>query len=110
MIRQYNSPCQGRRKGRPWHPWILKISAKKGCFLSFEWEKTSFTTFAIPLEKFWRNPLVPRGKNPSDARAPCSIFFCKPRRYRCNAVSETVWKNSFNDRTNNGSAEKATVF
>jgi len=25
--------------------WILKISAQKGCFLIFEWEKTNFTTF-----------------------------------------------------------------
>jgi len=38
-------------------PWILKISAKQGCFLNFEWEKTNFTTFG-PLEKFWKNPLV----------------------------------------------------
>jgi len=50
----------GRRKGgaggtRP--PWILKISAKKGCFLSFEWEKTNFTAFGPP------------GKDPSDAHA-----------------------------------------
>jgi len=30
--------------------WIWKISAK-GCFLSFEWEKTNFTTFGLPLEK-----------------------------------------------------------
>ena len=26
-------------------PWILKISATKGCFPSLEWEKTNFTTF-----------------------------------------------------------------
>jgi len=31
-----------------WHPWILKILAKKGWFLSFEWEKTNFTTFGHP--------------------------------------------------------------
>jgi len=27
-------------------PWISKISVKKGCFVSFKWEKTNFTTFA----------------------------------------------------------------
>jgi len=26
-------------------PWILKFSAKKGCFPSFEWDKSNFTTF-----------------------------------------------------------------
>ena len=31
-----------------WPPWILKILAKKGCFLSFEWEKTNFATFGLP--------------------------------------------------------------
>jgi len=31
-------------------PWILKFSTKKGCFLSFEKEKSNFTTFS-PLEK-----------------------------------------------------------
>jgi len=31
------SDCRhGRRKGRQGSPWILKISAKKGCFLSFQ--------------------------------------------------------------------------
>ena len=45
----------GRRKGSLGLPWILKISTiKKGCFLSFEWEKTNFTTFGTP----WKNPLV----------------------------------------------------
>ena len=37
--------------------WILKISAKKGCFLSFEWEKLNFTTF-FPLQNFSKNSLV----------------------------------------------------
>jgi len=49
-------------------PWILKISAKKCCFLSFEWEKTNFTTFGpsgkvlekwpagAPLKKSFRHP------------------------------------------------------
>jgi len=31
-------------KGQQRPPWILKMSAKKGSFLSFEWEKTNFTT------------------------------------------------------------------
>jgi len=35
----------GRRQGTP---LILKISAKQGCFRSFEWEKTNFTTFVPP--------------------------------------------------------------
>jgi len=39
---------------------------KKGYFLSFEREKSTFTTVA-PLEKFWKNPLVaPPGRNLSD--------------------------------------------
>jgi len=43
--------CQhGRRKGGK-ASWILKFSAKKGCFFSFELEKTNFTTFGPP----WKN-------------------------------------------------------
>ena len=38
--------------GGPKPPWILKSFAKKGCFLGFQWEKTNFTTFAPPFEKF----------------------------------------------------------
>jgi len=33
-------------------PWILKILAKKRCFLDFEWEKPNFTTLGPPLEKY----------------------------------------------------------
>jgi len=45
----------------------LEILAKRDCFLSFEWEKTNFTTLG-PLDKFWKIPLVPPpGKNPSAA-------------------------------------------
>jgi len=40
-----------RRKGEG-PPWILKILAEKDCFLSFEWEKTRFTTFG-PRRKFF---------------------------------------------------------
>jgi len=47
------------RGGRGLGPLDLKISTKKGCFLSLEWEKTNFTTSGYPLEKFWKNPLVP---------------------------------------------------
>jgi len=67
----YSYHRHGRRKGGrggPWFHWILKLASKKGCFFSFEWEKTNFTIFAHPLEKFWKNPLVlPPGKNLSDA-------------------------------------------
>ena len=31
--------------GPRYPPWIFKISATKCCFLSFEWEKSNFTTF-----------------------------------------------------------------
>jgi len=38
--------------------------SKKGCFLSFEWEKTNFTIFGPPLEKLWKNYLeAPRKKS-----------------------------------------------
>jgi len=37
-----------RGEERVYPPWILKISAKKGCLLSFKWEKTNFTTFGPP--------------------------------------------------------------
>ena len=57
----------GRRKRGARLPWIFKCLAKKGCFLSFEWEKSNFTTFG-PLDKFRKSPLVaPPGKNSSDA-------------------------------------------
>jgi len=41
----------GRRNGGACPHWILKISAKKGCFLSFEGEIPNFTTFGPRLEK-----------------------------------------------------------
>jgi len=60
--------CRKRWERGPWTPWILKISAKNGCFLSFEWEKSNFITFDPPLETVWKNPLMALpGKNPSDA-------------------------------------------
>ena len=60
---------EGEQGGRL--PWILKISAKKGCFLSFEREKTNFTNFGSPRktlekssstspwEKSFRRPCLP---------------------------------------------------
>ena len=44
--------------------------SKNSCFLSFEWEKTNFTTFDLPLENFWKNPLVPPPLEKS-FRRPC---------------------------------------
>jgi len=37
---------KGAKGSRP--PWILKISVKKDCFLSFKFEKRNFTTFGPP--------------------------------------------------------------
>jgi len=51
--------------------WILKLSAKEGYFLIFEWEKTNITTFGPPwknFEKILKWP--PLEKNPSDAHVP----------------------------------------
>jgi len=39
-------------------PWILKFSAKKVIILVFS-AKNKFNHFWTPLEKFWKNPLVP---------------------------------------------------
>jgi len=40
--------CMGVGREGQDHSWILKIAAKQGCLLSFEWEKTNFTTFGHP--------------------------------------------------------------
>jgi len=46
----------------------LKISAKKGCFQRFEWEKTNFITSGPPRNILEKSPCVPPlWKNPSDA-------------------------------------------
>jgi len=37
-------------------PWVLKFIAKKECFLSFEWEKTNFTTFCLLEKKLEKSP------------------------------------------------------
>jgi len=50
-------------------PWILKILAKKRCFLDFEWEN-QISPLLAPLWKNIEKPLSapsPLGKNPSDA-------------------------------------------
>ena len=51
------------------NPLDFENFSKKGCFLSFEWEKSNFITFSPPLEKVLKNPLIvpPREKYPSDA-------------------------------------------
>jgi len=45
----------------------LENFSKKRCFLSFEWEKTNFTTFGHPWKNFGKIPVCLPGKNPSDA-------------------------------------------
>jgi len=54
--------AHGRRKRGALAPECRKFQ-QKGCFLSFEWEKTNFTTFGFP----WKKPLYLPGNNPSDA-------------------------------------------
>jgi len=39
-------------------PLDFENCSKNSFFCSFEWEKTNFTTFGPPLEKFWINPFV----------------------------------------------------
>jgi len=41
--------------GEPWPPLDFENLSKKGHFLSFEWVKPNFTTFAVPLVKFWKS-------------------------------------------------------
>jgi len=58
-----------------WPHWILKFSAKKGCFLGFEGEKSKFTTFGSPWMKFGKTlSTPPPGKNPSDAHGHCAVY------------------------------------
>jgi len=54
--------------------WALDFenSRKKGCFHSFEWQKTNLTTVGHPLRKILEKS--PCGKNPSDTHA---ITLCK---------------------------------
>jgi len=48
-------------------PWILKFLAKKGWFLSFEWEKSNVTIFGPTRKSLEKSSRGPLGKNPSDA-------------------------------------------
>jgi len=54
---------EGRARGS-FAPLDFENFIKKGCFLSFEWEKKQNSPHLTPLEKFWKNPLVV-GKNPT---------------------------------------------
>ena len=57
-------------------PLDFENCSKNSFFCSFEWEKTNFTTFGPPLEKFWINPFVaPLEKNPSEAHASSRVLF-----------------------------------
>jgi len=47
----------GRGQGGQGSPRIFKILATEGCFFSFEWKISNFTTFAF-LEKCCKNPLL----------------------------------------------------
>jgi len=49
----------GRRTGEALDPLDFENFSKKGCFLSFEWKKSNFTTFGPALENVWKNPLAP---------------------------------------------------
>ena len=45
-----------REQGGLGHPWILKFSAKKDCFLSFKW-KNQISPLLPPLEKILLTPM-----------------------------------------------------
>jgi len=57
-------------KGGPCSPGFWNFY-KERCFLSFEWEKTNFTTFEPPLKKFWKHPLAPLPPLEKSFRRPC---------------------------------------
>jgi len=57
----------GNGAGKAVVPLDFESLSRKGCFLSFEREKTSFTTFGRPPEKFWKILWWPPWKNSSDA-------------------------------------------
>ena len=50
-----------RRKGEPC-PLYFENFSKNGCFLTFEWEKTSFTTFSPPRKISKKSPNAPLEK------------------------------------------------
>jgi len=41
----------------------FEIFNKKGCFLSFEWKKTNFSTFGTPRNILEKDPSGPPGKS-----------------------------------------------
>jgi len=67
----------GRAKASPCPPGEALVDfenfSKKGCFLSFEWEKTNFTTFDPPRKTGIIQQCCP-GKNPSDTQAWRNCF------------------------------------
>jgi len=57
--------------------WILKILAKMIVFLVSSGKKLNLPLLTL-LEKFWKNPLVPPLKNPSDGHVhvgPLGLYF-----------------------------------
>jgi len=92
-----------RKGGRGVVPWILKSSAKKGCFLSFEWEKPNFTAFAPPRQIARTKLLV---------ATTWKKFFWRPFVWRVNRTKDCVnsskysslkelsWKDSLPTRVN----------
>jgi len=67
-------PLQASEGGQGGPRRILKILAKKGYFLSFEWKKTNFTTFALTYKNFGKNPQLPPWKKTSDAHAYVAVM------------------------------------
>jgi len=61
------------KRGGKWalaRPWILKIIAQKGCFLSLEWEQKLIPPLLAASRKtFGKIHQCPPGKNPSDVQA-----------------------------------------
>jgi len=57
----------GKGAGEAKAPLDFEIFSKKGCFLSFVWEK-QISPLLTPSGKFLeKSPSAPPGKNPSDA-------------------------------------------
>jgi len=82
IISKSNQPIWASEAGGQC-PLDFEILANKGCFISFEWEKTNFTTFD-PLEKFWKYPLVlPLEKS---FRRPCNQSMLLFHRRVCNII------------------------
>ena len=62
---QHYKWTHGRREGGAgdlWTDLILEISSKRGCFLTFDGEKTNFTTFSPPRKILEKSPSSPLGK------------------------------------------------